>query len=269
IPSFDISIASDNASFKYPDLPEAVKNINIDARIANETGIVENTYVAINKLDFQIAQDVFSAQAQIKNIMDNPLVDAGLKGRINLANLSQAYPFDLDAPLKGILDANINTNFDMNSIEKGQYQNTKNNGTLSLKGFEYSSEELKNPVAIDNAALAFSAGDVKLNSFVAKTGQTDLSATGAIENLLGYMFNKETLKGNFDLHSNTFAINDFMMASSEEETSSESSSETQSPPKTEQPAGQSSEEEIKIPSFLDATINAKANNVIYDNLTLK
>lgn len=269
IPSFDISIASDNASFKYPDLPEAVKNINIDARIANETGIVENTYVAINKLDFQIAQDVFSAQAQIKNIMDNPLVDAGLKGRINLANLSQAYPFDLDAPLKGILDANINTNFDMNSIEKGQYQNTKNNGTLSLKGFEYSSEELKNPVAIDNAALAFSAGDVKLNSFVAKTGQTDLSATGAIENLLGYMFNKETLKGNFDLHSNTFAINDFMMASNEEETSSESSSETQSPPKTEQPAGQSSEEEIKIPSFLDATINAKANNVIYDNLTLK
>ena len=268
IPTFDISIASDNASFKYPDLPQTVKNINIDARLANQTGILENTFVAINTLNFQIAQDIFSAQAQIKNIMDNPLVDAALEGRINLANLSQAYPFDLEVPLKGILDANINTTFDMNSIEKGHYQNTKNNGSLALKGFEYTSEEFKNPVAIDNASMTFSAGDVTLNSFMAKTGQTDLSATGTIENLLGYMFNKETLKGNFDLNSNTFAINDFMMVSNDEESASESNTQTKNTPKTEQPSGQSGEEEIKIPSFLDATINAKANKVIYDNLTL-
>src|SRR5690606_5224217 len=268
IPTFDITISSDNASFKYPDLPQAVKNININTKIANQTGIVENTYVDINKLDFQIAQDVFSAQAQIKNIMDNPLVNAALKGRINLANISQAYPFDLDAPLKGVLDANLNTSFDMNSIEKGQYQNTKNNGTLALKGFEYSSEELKSPVQIDDAAMAFSGGNVELSSFKAKTGQTDLSATGTIENLLGYMFNKETLKGNFDLSSNTFAINDFMMSSTEEEPSSEPKSETGDTPSGETPQGNSSEEEIKIPSFLDATINAKANKVIYDNLTL-
>lgn len=268
IPTFDISIASDNASFKYPDLPQTVKNINIDARLANQTGILENTFVAINTLNFQIAQDIFSAQAQIKNIMANPLVDAALEGRINLANLSQAYPFDLEVPLKGILDANINTTFDMNSIEKGHYQNTKNNGSLALKGFEYTSEEFKNPVAIDNASMTFSAGDVTLNSFMAKTGQTDLSATGTIENLLGYMFNKETLKGNFDLNSNTFAINDFMMVSNDEESASESETQTKNTPKTEQPSGQSGEEEIKIPSFLDATINAKANKVIYDNLTL-
>lgn len=270
IPTFDIAITSDNASFKYPDLPQAVKNIHIDTKIANQTGIVEDTYVDIKKLDFQIAEDVFSAQAQLKNIMDNPLVNAALKGRINLANLSQAYPFDLETPLKGILDANLNTNFDMNSIEKGQYQNTKNSGTLALKGFEYSSEELKNPVQINDATMAFDAGNVKLNSFVAKTGQTDLSATGTIENLLGYMFNKETLKGNFDLNSNTFAVNDFMMASTqEEESTSESKSESETTQTTPQTSEQSSEEEIKIPSFLDATIHAKAAKVIYDNLTLK
>src|SRR5690606_6036648 len=93
IPTFAIAIVSDNASFKYPDLPQAVKNININTKIANETGIVENTYVDIKALDFQIAQDVFSAQAQIKNIMDNPLVNAILKWRINLAYLSTCYPF--------------------------------------------------------------------------------------------------------------------------------------------------------------------------------
>src|SRR5690606_16637817 len=159
-------------------------------------------------------------------------------------------------------------NFDMNSIEKGHYQNTKNNGRLALKGFEYTSEEFKNPVAIDNASMTFSAGDVTLNSFMAKTGQTDLSATGTIANLLGYMFNKETLKGNFDLNSNTFAINDFMMVSNDEESASESNTQTKNTPKTEQPSGQSGEQEIKVPSVLDASINAKANRVIYDGLTL-
>lgn len=268
IPTFDITIVSDNASFKYPDLPQAVKNININTKIANETGIVENTYVDIKALDFQIAQDVFNAQAQIKNIMDNPLVNAKLKGRINLANLSQAYPFDLDAPLKGILDANLNTNFDMNSLENSQYQNTKNSGTLALKGFEYSSEEFKNPILIDDASIALTGDNVNLKSFVAKTGQTDLSATGTIENLLGYMFNKETLKGNFELNSNTFAINDFMMASQEEEASTETQKESETTQKKEQPTAQTGEEEIKIPSFLDATIKAKANKVIYDNLSL-
>jgi hypothetical protein len=271
IPSFDIDITSNNASFKYPDLPQAVKNINIDTRIANETGLVENTFVDIKALDFQIAQDVFSAKAQIKNIMDNPLVNAKLKGRINLANLSNAYPFDMEAPLKGILDADLSTNFDMNSIERNAYQNTKNSGTLSLKGFEYSSEDFKNPILIDKADIAFNGGNVDLNSFVAKTGQTDLSAKGTIENLLGYMFNKETLKGNFDLNSNTFAINDFMMASTEDqESEAESQSKTDNPDqqKTEQPTPTSAEEEIKIPAFLDATISAKANKVIYDNLTL-
>ncbi|MEL4308997.1 AsmA family protein [Joostella sp. CR20] len=261
IPAFDIAISSNNASFKYPDLPQAVTNISIDTKIANETGVLENTYVDINKLTFKIAQDVFSADAHIKNLMGNALVNANLKGRINLANLSNAYPFPEGKNLKGILDANLTTAFDMEAIEKSRYEQTKNSGSLGLKGFEFSSEELKNPVQISDAGITFNTQNVTLNSFEAKTGQTDLSAKGAIDNLLGYMFNKETLKGNFTLTSNTFAVNDFMMT---ETTSDDTKSSEEEPSETT-----TSEEQIKIPSFLDATIVAKANQVLYDNLTLK
>jgi len=71
---------------------------------------------------------------------------------------------------------------------------------------------------------------------------------------LGFMFNDEKVEGNFNLKSNTFAVDDFMVA----ETVSEGENET---PTTE--------EKIKIPSFLDCTIKAAANTVLYDNLTLK
>jgi hypothetical protein len=37
VPKFNIDIASNNASFQYPDLPKSVRNIVIDTKIVNET----------------------------------------------------------------------------------------------------------------------------------------------------------------------------------------------------------------------------------------
>src|SRR5690606_25922070 len=91
IPKFNLEIASNNASFKYPDLPKSVENIVIDTRIINETGFMKDTYVNLDKLSFRIDQDVFNAKANVKNIMDNPLIDAKLNGTINLSNVSKAY----------------------------------------------------------------------------------------------------------------------------------------------------------------------------------
>ena len=263
IPKFNIDITSNNASFKYPDLPQSVSNITIDTKIANETGLLENTYVNINALTFKIAQDVFSASANIKNLMGNPLVNANLKGRINLGNLSQAYPFDVEQQMQGVLDANIATAFDMKAIEDGRYQDTKNSGSLGLSGFEFNSEDLTNPIQISKAGLTFNTQNVTLNTFEAKTGQTDLSAKGSIDNLLGYMFNDQLLKGNFTLNSNRFALNDFMTESENPEDTDANKTTTEST------SEMNTTEAIKIPAFLDATIVAKANTVLYDNLTLK
>jgi hypothetical protein len=83
VPKFNVAIASNNASFQYPDLPKSVKNIVIDTKIINETGLMNDTYVNLDKLSFSIDQDVFNAKANIKNVATNALVDAALKGTIN------------------------------------------------------------------------------------------------------------------------------------------------------------------------------------------
>ncbi|MEQ3662840.1 MAG: AsmA family protein, partial [Flavobacterium sp.] len=92
IPKFNIELASNNASFQYPNLPKAVKNIIIDTHIVNETGLMNDTYVNLDKLSFSIDQDVFNAKANIRNIAENALINAELKGTINLANVTKAYP---------------------------------------------------------------------------------------------------------------------------------------------------------------------------------
>ena len=250
VPKFNIDIASNNASFKYPDLPKSVQNIVIDTRIINETGILNDTYVSLDNLSFKIDQDVFNAKANIRNITQNAIVDAALKGTINLTNLSKAYPIKLDKPLSGILKADVTTKFDMQSVEKSQYQNINNAGTMSLSGFNYVDENGKK-MNISNALVQFNPSQVNLKELNATTGKSDISVTGILENFYGFIFKNQELKGNFNMNSKQLAVDDFMTAGEESKTDSKKA------------------DAMKIPAFLNCTLTAKATTVLYDNLTLK
>lgn len=252
IPAFDVKIASNNASFQYPDLPKSVKNIVIDTHIINETGLMNDTYVNLNKLAFSIDQDIFNAKANIKNIATNALVDAELKGTINLANVTKAYPVKLDKPLTGILKADVKTKFDMKSVETSQYQNIQNSGIVSLTGFNYEGPEMAKPFKINQAAVAFNPNQIRLNQFDAKTGSSDLNVTGTLDNFYGFVFKNQILKGNFNMNSTKLVVSDFM-----------------APTTTVNDEGKKTTEAVKIPSFLDCSITAKAGTVVYDNLNLK
>lgn len=252
IPAFDVKIASNNASFQYPDLPKSVKNIVIDTHIINETGLMNDTYVNLNKLAFSIDQDVFNAKANIRNIATNALVDAELKGTINLANVTKAYPVKLDKPLTGILKADVKTKFDMKSVETSQYQNIQNSGIASLTGFNYEGPEMAKPFKINQAAVAFNPSQIRLNQFDAKTGTSDLQVTGTLDNFYGFVFKNQILKGNFNMNSTKLVVSDFM-----------------APTTTTSEEGKKTTEAVKIPSFLDCSVTAKAGTVVYDNLNLK
>ncbi len=250
VPKFNIEIASNNASFQYPNLPKSVRNIVIDTKIINETGVLNDTYVNLDQLSFAIDQDVFNAKANIRNITQNAIVDAALKGTINLGNLSKAYPIKLDKPLSGILNADVTTQFDMQSVEKSQYQNIKNAGTMSLSGFKYADENDKT-MTISKALVQFNPSQVNLKQFNATTGKSDISVTGVLENFYGFMFKNQELKGNFNMISNQLAVNDFMTTGEKTATATKKA------------------EAMKIPAFLNCSLTAKAKTVLYDNLTMK
>jgi hypothetical protein len=252
IPTFDVKIASNNASFQYPDLPKSVKNIAIDTHIVNETGLMNDTYVNLNKIAFTIDQDVFNAKANIRNIATNALIDAELKGTINLANVTKAYPVKLDKPLTGILKADVKTKFDMQSVEKSQYQNIQNYGTISLNGFNYEGPEMAKPFKINQASVAFNPNQIRLNQFDAKTGTSDIQVNGTLGNFYGFMFKNQILKGKFNMNSTKLVVSDFM-----------------APTTATTDEGKKTTEAVKIPSFLDCSITAKAKTVVYDNLNLK
>ena len=250
VPKFNVAIASNNASFQYPNLPKSIQNIIIDTKIINETGLTNDTYVNLDKLSFRIDQDVFNAKANIKNLAENPLVDAQLKGVVNLGNVSKAYPIKLKVPLSGILKADVVTKFDMKSVETNQYEKMQNSGNMTLTGFKYVDDTNKT-MNINKAVVQFTNTRINLQELDLTTGKTDMKVNGVLENLFGFMLKNQELKGNFNMQSNQFAVSDFM---------------TTEAPKTE---SQKPKEAVKIPAFLNCSLTAKANTVLYDNLALK
>ncbi|NNC50310.1 MAG: AsmA-like C-terminal region-containing protein [Flaviramulus sp.] len=254
IPAFDISITSNNASFKYPELPKRVSNITINTEVKNTTGKSDDTYIDIKTLNFKIDDDVFKSSITLKNITKNMLVNADIDGVLNLANITKAYPVKLENELTGILKAKLNTAFDMNAIKTNAYDRIKNNGSASITDFVFSSEDIVNPIYISTANMTFNPGMVMLNNFIAKTGESDINATGTIKNLIGFLLSNNTLKGDFNVLSNHFKVSDFMTADDKIAIENKTTS---------------NKESLKIPAFLECIIIADAKTVVYDNLNLK
>lgn len=252
IPAFDISFASKNAMFKYDDFPKAVENINIDTKIINKTGNLKDTYINVEKFNFKIDDDIFGSSATIANLMTNPKVSLTAKGKMNLENIGKVYPVSLDQELAGLLNADVSSSFDMNSIEKGLYQNVKNSGIISLTDFKYDGKDVANTFFINKTEIRFNTNSIQLNDFDAKTGNSDVSIKGKLDNFYGFLFKKQELKGNFTLNSNNFKVDDFL-------TQEASATET-----TPVESGQ-----LKIPAFLNCRFVANAKNVSYDNIDLK
>ena len=266
IPKLDIQMLSQDASFKYPSLPKSVKNINIDIKIGNDTEKLEDTYVNINRFAFTIDQDAFSAKALLRNLTGNMLVDADLKGTINLANIQKAYPVDLDLDLKGILKADVSTSLDMESVEKQAYERIRNSGHASLEQFVYSGAGFLQPFHINKAGLSFNNAKIELTELDAKTGKTDFQIKGDLQNFYGFALRNEVLKGYFSLASNHIEVADFMQT----DTPAQTPKQEQEKPAESKPAttGNTASTSIKIPAFLDCTLDAKAKTVVYDKLSL-
>lgn len=257
IPNFAIEMASNNASFAYSELPKKVEEINFMVKIFNANGNIESTEVDIPMFGFKVDQDVFNGKLSLKEVTQNMKVDLTANGKIDLSNIDQAYPMEKPLGLSGILTANLQTRFAMDDIEKERYERVSATGKFSLKDFIFNSEELVNPYEIKVVDLAFSNKDIRLEQFEMKTGKTAIKANGRLDNLLGYMFSGQDLKGRFKATSSSFYVSDFM-SFEESEHSEENSSSTNEV-----------QEAVKIPSFLDLALDFNANEVFYDAMRLQ
>ena len=113
IPAYTFDLKVSDGQFQYPDLPQAVENINLDLQMANSDGISENTLIDIKSLHLDFGENPVDGRIRLDGIKRSQ-VDADVKARINLTELTQMIPiegtvlrgdFNLEVLAQGVYDS--------------------------------------------------------------------------------------------------------------------------------------------------------------------
>jgi len=257
LPAFTLNLSVNDGMFKYPDLPKAVTNVNINTRISNKGGDADNTIIDISRLNLKMAENPVNISLLVKTPVSDPDITGKIKGQLDLANVSDFYPLGEGENLNGTFDTDITLQGKLSAIENEQYENFTAFGSMLIKGFSYTSGSMTDPVEISTAQLNFSPAYLDLVTFNTKIGESDLFAKGKIENYLEYAFKDEVLIGELTINSRYFNISALMPEKEETTSPDESSADT------------TSMSVIEIPTNIDFTLSTTFTKLIYDNIEME
>ena len=116
MPAFNVALLVKDAMFKYPDLPTAVNNINLDMLVDNKDGVIENTLVDIKKFHMDFGSNPIDASLLIENLRDYRM-KANLAAKLNLAELTSMFPIE-GLEMKGSFVAAVKAEGVYDSINK-------------------------------------------------------------------------------------------------------------------------------------------------------
>lgn len=258
LPGFGVRINVDNGRFKYPDLPASVEQIFVDANIQSPQGSdMDGLVVDLKRFALQMAGNPVEARMHLSTPISDPRVDAALKADLDLASVQQVVPMADGSELVGKVVADVEMAGRMSDVDAGRYEQFKAQGQLALSGMNFQSDSLPYAVLIRSLVFDFSPRFLALTGFDGQIGQSDLRASGRMDNYLQWWLKDSTLTGSFDVASNKFDLNELMGPSTANAEASE-----------EAPADTAAMSLIEVPANVDFTLTAAVKEILYDQLTL-
>ncbi len=238
-----------NLNYSSADFPQPVTNGNIQIRFSNPDGIPDHTAINIPQGHIEIGGDPVDFNVAITNPATTLNFDGVVKGKFNLANVAQFAALEQGASLKGTLNGNVAFKGNKTAIDKEQYDKINLAGTLHVNDVNYVSKDYPGGVQVNQAALTFNPKNITLNSLKAEYLKSVFTASGSLDNAIGYALKDEPIAGSLQLHIDKLNLNEFMGTS--EDTS----------------AAAASTEPFAVPKNISFALNAAVDKLTYDKTT--
>jgi uncharacterized protein involved in outer membrane biogenesis/vacuolar-type H+-ATPase subunit H len=258
-PSFKVDLDVDNGNVKYPDLPLGIDNIYTNISVNSPTSELNDLIVDVSRFAVKIGNNPFNAKFRLKTPLSDPDLDAEAKGKIDLDQLSKAFPMEGIEKLSGLITADITAKTRMSYIDQQEYERVKMDGDLQVENVNYQGAG-QPPVKINNMEMGFSPQFVAVKSFDANLGASDVEASGRIDNLLAYFSPEKTMTGNLKVRSNLFDLDEWVPETNEPATTTVSTAE---------PQGEATTEEAKIFDRFDFALDAKVGKIKYEKYDIR
>lgn len=247
LPAYKVDLSIDNADFKYPDLPMGVSDIETKVIVNSPSSNPDAMTVDIPVFKMNLGNNPFEAMLKLKTPVSDPDVDTKVKGNINLADIAKAFPMEGVSELNGLIDVDMMAKATMSALDKKDYEAVDMSGNLKIQDMIYIAEGLPK-INIKKMNMDFSPQTVKVLEFISKMGQSDITASGNIDNILAYFSPAKTMTGSFVMTSDFFNADEWIPAPTDE-TVAEVTPEA---------------EPVKVFDRFDFDMNAKIKKLKYD-----
>src|SRR5690606_33729704 len=144
--AYDVKLEVRNGSFQYPDLPKPVTNIQLDLRAHNVDGRMDNTVIDISKGHLEMDKEPFDFRFIFKNPETSQFVDAAVKGKLNLSQLSQFIKLETGTKLSGLINADAYVRGNLSAIQN-QTGDFAAGGFFDVRDLFFSSKDFPQPVS--------------------------------------------------------------------------------------------------------------------------
>ena len=257
VPEFNVELDVKDAMFQYPSLPAGVSRINVAANVSNPGGSLDRTVVKVAPLSFVMANNPFSVSATLSTPMSDMQFDVAAKGVLDLGKVKEIYPLE-EMALNGVVNADMSIKGRMSSIERGMYDKIAASGNVRLADMLLAMDGMPD-IEIKKSLLSFTPRYLQLDETVVMIGDNDLTVDSRFENYMGYLLKGSTIKGNLNVRSNSFNLNDFMA----DDTAVADETEAVSAPDTAALAV------IRVPENIDFVMNANFKELAFGNFTFR
>ncbi|HSI91368.1 MAG TPA: AsmA family protein, partial [Adhaeribacter sp.] len=165
LPGFGTNLKVNNAMFKYPDLPQAATNINVDMSVDNKDGNIDNTNIEVRQFHLDLGKNPVDAKAVINGL--NPMkVDGNLKANIDLNEMTKVFPVE-GMTLRGLLkvDANAKGTYSEKQMPIITANLNLANGYVKSKDFPAPIENLNALINVLNTTGNTDDTEIKIENF--------------------------------------------------------------------------------------------------------
>ena len=208
-PAFALDAKVTDAAFQYPDLPLPARGIFLELALDNPGGSADRTVVTLDRFRMQLGQNPVEARVVLRTPVSDPDVDAHVKGRVDLADVRRTIKLEGIDQLAGTIAADATVRTRKSWVDQKQYEQVAASGRVEVGDLTVRGGALPHPLAIQQAALTLTPRAARLDTFRGTIGNSDLQATGSLENLFAYAFRDDTLRGTATVRSNRFNLDDW------------------------------------------------------------
>ncbi len=200
LPGYKVALQVKQGRFRYPDLPQEVKDVNVDLVVEDQKGDMKDLHLLVNQFNMQMGNNPVKGMLETRGLQPMQ-VKADIDARLNLAELDQMLKLDTMV-MRGLFTINLKADGVYDSLQNRFPQTdavmSLQDGYIKTASYPIPVQDFTFNGTVKNETGSLDATVVNVPAFSMLVDKDRLSGRLQLEDLNDYKWDA-ALKGTLDL----------------------------------------------------------------------